>query len=474
MKPQIIERYVYPKGTPISKLPHYTRSIDPNMNIPVERDGDNERITIQDIDEYIADTHNYLTIEDKNELEQKIESIEITGDPNGVTIDTAQTITGQKTFATNTMFKVAPQCSGEPYFNNSLTNKEYVDDAIEKALSDIDVPSNITQQLETIQQDITEVKQDITTAEGEISNVKSKVTNVESDINEINQDITNINNELDDKQDILVSGTSIKTVNGQSLLGSGNIQIETPEGGITDAPTDGKLYGRKSGAWSEVKQDFLTSADKDELNSAIQEANDNISEHVTTLSKKDSELEGEIAQVGETVIGQLNNYLPLTGGTLTGDLKRKIYATTATANLYAVLSKYPDDDLTADRTSFIGQSTFPYGNAGEKLGLAFDQNSYKIYKVNDQAGATKLSELIDSTNYQTVIGDTYTTTESIESNYLPLTGGTITGNLTVNGNVNNTKLVHTDITGGLNVVQVSQSEYNSGSKDNNTLYIIVD
>lgn len=387
MKPQIIERYVYPKGTPISQLPHYM-DVEPNMSIPVECDGSNQRITVQDIDEYIADTHNYLTIEDKNELEQKIESIEITGDPNGVTINTDQTITGQKTFTTKTTFTLAPECSGVPYGNNDLTTKEYVDDAIESALSDIDVPSNITQQLETLQQDVTEVK-------GEISDVKQQLTTVKSGISEINQDITEINskfnnyattatvssissqvgsiqstvsnlsNELDDKQDRLISGTNIKTVNGQSLLGNGNIQIESPEGGITDAPTDGKLYGRKSGAWSEVKQDFLTSADKDELNSAIQEANSNISEQVSTLSKKDSELEGEIAQVGETIIGRLNNYLPLTGGT-------------------------------------------------------------------------------------------------------------ITGSLTVNGNVNNAKLVHSDITGGLNIAKVSQSEYNSGSKNANTLYIIVD
>lgn len=364
MKPQIIERYVYPKGTPISQLPSYG-DIESQMNIPVEYDGSNRRITVQDLDDYIADTHKYLTIEDKNELEQKIESIEITGDPNGVTINTDQTITGRKTFTAQTTFTLAPECSGTPSSNISLTNKKYVDDAIENALSDIDIPSNITQQLEEVKQDITEVKQDITAAEGEISTVKSKVTNIESDINDINQDITNINNELDGKQDNLVSGTNIKTVNGQSLIGSGNIQIETPEGGITDAPTDGKLYGRKSGAWSEVKQDFLTSSDKDELNSAIQEANQNISEQVSTLSKKDSELEGEIAQVGETVIGKLNNYLPLTGGT-------------------------------------------------------------------------------------------------------------ITGSITVNGDVNNSKLVHSDITGGLNISKVSQSEYNSGSKDANTLYIIVD
>ena len=47
------------------------------------------------------------------------------------------------------------------------------------------------------------------------------------------------------KQDILVSGTSIKTLNGTSLLGSGNVTA------LTDAPSDGKTYGRKDAAWVE-------------------------------------------------------------------------------------------------------------------------------------------------------------------------------------------------------------------------------
>lgn len=58
--------------------------------------------------------------------------------------------------------------------------------------------------------------------------------------------------ELNTKQDTLVSGTNIKTVNGVSILGSGNITIETPEGGISDAPQDGKTYGRKNAQWSEI------------------------------------------------------------------------------------------------------------------------------------------------------------------------------------------------------------------------------
>lgn len=54
---------------------------------------------------------------------------------------------------------------------------------------------------------------------------------------------------LDTKQATLVSGTNIKTVNGNSLLGGGDLSITA---GITDAPSDGKSYGRKDGAWSEI------------------------------------------------------------------------------------------------------------------------------------------------------------------------------------------------------------------------------
>lgn len=44
----------------------------------------------------------------------------------------------------------------------------------------------------------------------------------------------------------------LKTINGQTLEGDGNIVIDSPEGGITDSPLDGKLYGRKDGSWAEV------------------------------------------------------------------------------------------------------------------------------------------------------------------------------------------------------------------------------
>ena len=41
-----------------------------------------------------------------------------------------------------------------------------------------------------------------------------------------NEVISKINELVDGKQDTLVSGTNIKTINGTSLLGSGNIDIQ--------------------------------------------------------------------------------------------------------------------------------------------------------------------------------------------------------------------------------------------------------
>lgn len=54
----------------------------------------------------------------------------------------------------------------------------------------------------------------------------SPLTNTELDAN-----FTNLNTELAGKQATLVSGTNIKTVNGQPLLGSGDLTITGGSGG---------------------------------------------------------------------------------------------------------------------------------------------------------------------------------------------------------------------------------------------------
>lgn len=71
---------------------------------------------------------------------------------------------------------------------------------------------------------------------------------------------------LSGKQDTLKSGATIKTINGQSVLGEGNIEIQGGGDGIPDAPSDGNKYVRQNGSWvQETTVDTSTFATKSEL-----------------------------------------------------------------------------------------------------------------------------------------------------------------------------------------------------------------
>lgn len=86
------------------------------------------------------------------------------------------------------------------------------------------------------------------------------------------QDISGLatKEELSGKQDTLKSGENVKTINGQSILGSGDLEIQTDTGGISDAPSDGKKYVRSNGNWVEdTTIDTSSFATKEELNGKI-------------------------------------------------------------------------------------------------------------------------------------------------------------------------------------------------------------
>lgn len=62
---------------------------------------------------------------------------------------------------------------------------------------------------------------------------EAKIGEINSSIDDIEQNILYLNQEVNTKQDTLVSGVNIKTVNGNSLLGSGDLPI-SGGGGVTD------------------------------------------------------------------------------------------------------------------------------------------------------------------------------------------------------------------------------------------------
>ena len=59
-------------------------------------------------------------------------------------------------------------------------------------------------------------------------------------LNDLNDRVIDLGDYIDEKQDTLVSGTNIKTINNESLLGSGNITISAGGGGtVTDVTVGG-------------------------------------------------------------------------------------------------------------------------------------------------------------------------------------------------------------------------------------------
>lgn len=176
MKPQIIDRFVYVKGKKISEVDNKT-ILDGTEYIPLAQNDMNYSTTVDTISGYVDSVHDYLTTEDYNDLKGQIDSertnrqesdnelnqsiqdakselhstisnvesellnevgnlqgqidnINDTGSANGVTLDTVQTITGEKTFTT------VPKSTASATSANDLTNKNYVDTAISEALGD--------------------------------------------------------------------------------------------------------------------------------------------------------------------------------------------------------------------------------------------------------------------------------------------------------------------------------------------------
>lgn len=68
-----------------------------------------------------------------------------------------------------------------------------------------------------------------------------------------------------DNDSKFVKRTELKTINGNSIVGSGNIEISGTGSGIADAPSDGQTYGRKNGAWAAIASSTGGSVDISDL-----------------------------------------------------------------------------------------------------------------------------------------------------------------------------------------------------------------
>ena len=140
------------------------------------------------VGENVAEIYTYLYYD--NTQSSKIDSVrKLVYIKNAVDISHTQTITGKKTFST------LPESSVAPTTNDQLTNKSYVDTGLSGKQATIDSSHKLSADL---------VNDSNTTHKFVTASDKTTWSG---------------------KQDALVSGTNIKTINNTSILGSGDIEV---------------------------------------------------------------------------------------------------------------------------------------------------------------------------------------------------------------------------------------------------------
>lgn len=236
------------------------------------------------------------------------------------------------------------------------------------------------------------------------------------------QDISGLatKEELNGKQNTLVSGTNIKTINSQSLLGEGNIEITVQGGGITDAPNDGKLYGRKSEQWTEVViPDTSNLATKAELGAKLDTATYNeekatfaLKTEIPNISNLATKTELTEGLAGKANTSDLSDYLTTANAQST-------YATKSELGAKLDVETYNSDKATfalkselPDTSDFITKATADetYQPKGEYL-TSIPENYVTDEELNGKGYATtaqlnaKQDTLVSGTNIKTVNGN---------------------------------------------------------------------
>lgn len=403
MKPQIIDRYVYVKGKKISEATSKS-NLDGNEILPLAYNDVNYNTTVDQISEYVDKVHDYLTTEDYNDLkdqidsertnrqeadselnqsiqdtkselhstisgvesellgevndlQEQIDSINETGISNGVTLNTAQTITGEKTFTT------VPKSTADATEDTDLVNKKYVDDAVQNV--DVDLSGYATEAWVNEQgfaktSDIPEgleIGETTGTAfdggrgkavEDKISNLPYLVIGYNSFTE--NEDLPNFDPEINnnpDKENTLKISVLYKAISRTTTFYDNFLlpSATTTAAGVMSAadkqkldsiPTlttsgDGTKYLSDNGTYKTIEtpdlSNYLTEDDKTELETEIGDLSENVNGQITELQKKDSTIEGNVTNltetvntINDTVSGLDNKYLPLSGGTLDGSI----------------------------------------------------------------------------------------------------------------------------------------------------------
>ena len=246
------------------------------------------------------------------------------------------------------------------YTNKNITDLAKLENKTNILESDLNNLNNKTNVLES---DVSNLNNETNILKANVNNLNNEI-NLKADKTEIptkTSDLTNDSNYITPsyhdatKQDILISGTNIKTINNQDILGSGNIEVES------------------SAVWGSITGELHNQQD---LHNALQAKAD-----ITDLPTKTSDLTNDSGYITneyhdatkQDVINNLdiiNNNLKFSsneiriGEYLNKPLYRKVIEVTVNANA-SVTTKLSDLGITGQDIVLIdlGKSIAKYGTA---------------------------------------------------------------------------------------------------------------
>lgn len=248
-----------------------------------------------------------------------------------------------------------------------------------------------------------------------VNNVYTK-EEIDDDHLVISTSLNDLNTRLDAKQDTLVSGTNIKTINNQSILGNGNITIEGGSGGgdinvIESVKVNGsaltpdanKAVNITEVPASIVTQDathrFVSDTEKTTWNNKVSnvQADWNATSGLAQILNKPT-IPAAVTESTVSGWGFTKNAGTVTGVKMNGTTKNP---TSGVVDLGTVITSHQDISSKADKSAAIGS-----------LSLSMDSTNYKITLSGTKVDGTTftVSDVIDLPLESVVVNGSYNNT----------------------------------------------------------------
>lgn len=295
--------------------------------------------------------------------------------------------------------------------------------------------SNINNTIQGINTTISSIQGDINTINGTLSNHTTLIDGLQGQITTINNSITEIGTQISNITNTISTITSDLTAL--------TTRVSTNETNIAELKKrlDAIDLDPIIAAINKLNVDLTALTSR--VSSAELEINA-LNEFTSALSRQITEEIDRATAAEEALDKKFNDYLPLAGGTMTGDIH--FSGTTAPVidllgdSIHGCLAvKHPNEAYRktilryASGITYVGDSE--HGLRIDSSGMYRDHNNtlYEIWREdNDGSGSGLDADLLDGHHWSEI--------SSAVSGYLPLAGGTMTGTIVLPKSSNNSHL----------------------------------